>query len=129
MKKSPAAVALLGHDIRVRSWSFGSSTEESNVNFVGAAIVKDQISQRVLADEACGKQGKGRSGFGEVYQDIVRGAACPLRLAADVAELLRLRVNINHFYLIDDPVASGQNAMASVCGLVFHGWQRRGVRG
>jgi len=44
-----------------------------------------------------------------------------LRLAADVPELLRLRVNIDQFDLIDDPVASGQNATPGVSSFVFHG--------
>ena len=93
----------------------------ANVNLVLAAIVEDVLAQRVLADQARAEEREGGAGSGEVNQDVVRGAAGALGLAANVAQLLRLRVNVNEFDLVNDPVAAGQEAGVAVCGFVFHG--------
>ena len=78
------------------------------------------FAQGVLADEAGGEEREGGAGPGEVNQNIVGRAAGALGLAANVGELLRLRIDINHLDLVDDPVAAGEQAGAGGCAFLFH---------
>jgi len=43
-----------------------------------------------------------------------------LRLAANVGELLRLRIDINHFDLVNDPGAAGKKAATGRGRSAFH---------
>lgn len=104
VKKCSPAVALLGHDVGVGGGSFGGGAEVADVDFVVAAIVEDLFAEGIFADEARAKEWKWRAGFGEVDQNVVRSAAGALGLAADIAELLWLRIDIDQFDLVDDPV-------------------------
>jgi hypothetical protein len=97
------------------------AADEVSVNLVLVTVGEYPLSQRILADESGAAQRERRAGFGEIHQHIVGPAAGTLKLAANVAELFRLRVNVNDFDLINDPVPPGQQAPAHVGSFGFHG--------
>lgn len=112
VEESAAAMALFGHDIGVGGGCFGSGAEMPHVNLVLAAIIEDLVAKGVLADEARAEERERDAGFGEVNQDIVRSAAGSLGLAANVSELFGLRIDVDQFDLVDDPIpASEEPAM------------------
>ena len=82
------------------------------------------VAQGVLADQTRAEQGEWRPGLGQRDQNIVRRPAGPLGLAANVAQLFRLGININDFDLIDDPVSAGEQTAAGVCAFSFHAVSR-----
>jgi hypothetical protein len=43
-----------------------------------------------------------------------------LGLAADVAKLLRLGIDVDQFDLIDDPIAARKQATTTICVQFFH---------
>ena len=81
------------------------------------------FTHRVLAHHAGAQEGKRRSGAGEVDQDVIGRPAGASGLAADVGQLLWLRVNINQFYLVNDPVASSQETTMTLYVFGFHAGQ------
>ena len=95
----------------------------AGVNFVLAAIAENLFPQGVVADQAGAEERKDGAGSGQINQHVVGRAAGPLRLAADVAQLLRLRINVYEFDLVNDPVAPGQQSATVVCAFVLHGAQ------
>jgi hypothetical protein len=86
-----------------------------------AAIIEDLVAQSIIADEAGAEKGEGDPGLSEIDQDVVGGATRPLRLRTDVAKLLRLRIDIDEFDLVDDPIPAGQEPAMPVRTYVFHG--------
>jgi len=92
-----------------------------NIDFMPAAIINDLAAQSIVADEAGAEEGEGDAGFGEVDQDVIGGATGALRLRADIAKLFRLRIDIDEFDLVDDPIPAGQKAAMAVRTYVFHG--------
>jgi hypothetical protein len=121
MKESAPPLPSLGHNIREGSWRFGSGSEVSNVNAVLAAGFEHSFSQRIIANEAGSKEREWRAGFGKINQDVEGRSAGAHGLAADSAQLLRLRVDVDHFYVIDHPVAPGQQTAPTVRASAFHG--------
>ena len=84
------------------------------------AIVENKLAEGVLAHQTRGEKGKRHTEFGEVNQNVVRRAAGALRLAANVGELLQLRIDINHFDLVNNPVAAGKKAATGRGRSAFH---------
>jgi len=125
MEEGPAAMTLFGHDIGVGGRRLGSGGKVPDVDPMAAAIVEYLSSQGILTNQAGAKEREGSAGLGKIVQNIVGCAAGALGLAADVAQLLGLRVNIDDLDLIDDPVATGQEAVTRVLGFVFHGVRTR----
>ena len=108
VKKRPPAAVHFRHHVGVGSGSASRDTQKAGVNVMFLAIVENELAEGVLAHQARGEKGKRGTEFGEINQNVVRRAAAALRLAANVGELLRLRIDINHFDLINDPVATGK---------------------
>src|SRR6266478_3377113 len=100
MKKCPASISLFGHHIGVRSISLRSSPQKARINLVLTAIVQNQFAETVLADQTGSHERKIGAQLRHVEQHIIRGAAGPLGLAADIRKLLPLRKDIDEFYLI-----------------------------
>src|SRR6266853_3080896 len=107
MEESAPSVRLLGHDIGIRGGGLWGHAQVASIYFVLAAIVEDLLAERVTANQPCPIKREGSAGLGKIHQDIVRRAAGSLRLGADVAQLLRLRIDVDEFHLIDYPVAAG----------------------
>ncbi len=120
MEKSPAPVPLFGHDVGIGSRSLVCGPEMLDVDFVSAAIVKNSLPKGIFADHPGGQQWKGRPGSGQVHEHVVGGAARSFGLATDIPQLLRLGVNIDYFYLVDDPVATSQQTAVAIIALGFH---------
>ena len=98
----------------------GGGAEVLDVDLVLAAGGEDVLAEGILADEA-GREERERSARpGEVNQDVVGRAAGALGLAANVGELLRLRIDVDHLDLVDDPIAAGEQTAAAVCTLILH---------
>ena len=62
----------------------------------------------ILADQAGGQEGKGSLQAGQVDEEVVGRSAGALGLGANVGQLLPLRIDIDHFDLVNDPVARRQ---------------------
>src|SRR5690349_17933887 len=105
VEESAPSVRLLGHDISVRGGRLWGHAQVANVYLVLSAIFENLLAQRVSAHQTSAKKREGRAGFGKIHQHIVRRAAGPLRLGANVAQLFRLGIDVDEFYLIDNPVA------------------------
>jgi hypothetical protein len=91
------------------------------INGVLATVGQNLITQRVLADEPGGHQRERRTGTGEINKDVVGRAAGALRLAADISELLRLRIHVYDFDLVNDPVSTGEQSAVAISVRAFHG--------
>jgi hypothetical protein len=83
-----------------------------DINLVLAAGSEDVFAEGVLADQTGGEEREWGAGPREVRQDVVGRAPGALGLAANVGELFRLRIHIDHLDLVDDPVAAGEQAGA-----------------
>ena len=94
--------------------------QEPRVDFVLPTVLQDALPQRVPTNQAGGEKRKRHTQPGQVHQDVVRSPARALRLAANVGELFRLRININQLHLVDDPVAARKYAASGRDGFVFH---------
>jgi len=79
------------------------------------------FAQGIFADESGADQRERRARFGQVNKDIVRRSARALGLAADIAELFGLRIDINQFDLVNDPIATGQQPVVRIRPMVLHG--------
>src|SRR6267142_2279369 len=75
MEKGPAAMTLFSHDIRVRSWRFGSRGDLAGVDIVRTAGLENLLSEGILADKARAKKRKRRARLGQINQNVVRSAA------------------------------------------------------
>ena len=113
-------MALLGHDVGVGGRGFGGGAEVADINLILAASVEDVFAEGILSDEAGGEEREGDTGASEVNQDVVRRAAGPFGLAADVGELFGLGIDINYFDLVNDPVAPREEAATLDSSCVFH---------
>ncbi len=91
-----------------------------DVNLVLAAGGEDALTEGVLADQARREERERSAGPGEINQNVIGRAAGAFRLAANIRELLRLRINVNHLDLVNDPIAAGQQSTAVVCKLILH---------
>ena len=125
VEKGPPPAIYLGHDIGVGGWRKAGGAQEPRVDFVLPAFLQDALPQRVPANQAGAEQRKSHTQPGQVHQDVVRRASRALRLAANVGELFRLRININQLDLVDDPVAARENAASARDGFVFHFVRRK----
>ena len=74
------------------------------------AIFQDNPAQVVLPHHARRHQRKRRLEPRQINQDIIRRAAGALGLGADIGQLIALGIDINHFDLVNDPIARGQQA-------------------
>ena len=122
MKKSPASMTLLGHDIGVGGWRLSSCAQPASVDATPATIIEDNFSGAILTDKSGAQERKRNSGSSQAHQHVVRGAAGPLRLRSNVSKLFRLRIHIDDFDLIDDPIASREETLAVLAGSLndFH---------
>ena len=111
MEKSAAAIGLLGHDIGVGGVGLSGRAQPTGIDFALATITQNSLAERVLADQAGAEEGEICAETSQVHDHVIRGAAGTLAgLAADIGQLLALRVNVNQFDLIDDPIAASQQA-------------------
>ena len=124
MKESAPTVPGLGHNIGERGGCLWGGAQVSGIDFVLAAIIEDLFPEGVFADKARRQERERSAGLREINQYIIRRSSGALGLTADIAQLFRLRININQLHLIDDPVASGQQATAVIRALDFHGTRR-----
>src|SRR2546426_10962851 len=92
----------------------------ANIDFVLAAILENLFTQRVLVDQSSAEQRKGSLAPGQIDEHIIRSAASALRLPANVSQLLGLRVHIDEFDLVDDPIPASQEATVGIRVSVFH---------
>ena len=95
VEKSAAAAVHFRHDIRIGSRRAAGGAQKSRIDPVFPAILQDALAQSVLADPAGAVKGKRRAQSGQIHQDVVRRAAGPLRLAADIGKLFALRIDID----------------------------------
>jgi len=97
----------------------------SGVDLVLGAVVENQVTKSVFADQpGCGERDADVE-LGEVDQQVVRGAArAGDRGPGDVGQLLPLGVHIDHLHLIDDPVSTSQNPLADGCFCRSGHWKR-----
>jgi hypothetical protein len=122
MEESAAPVGFLGHDIRIGGVRLVGDPQMTRVNLVLATIVEDGFAEGIFADKAGGKKRKIRPEPCQANADIIRCAPGALPgLAADVSKLLPLRININEFDLIDDPIAASQQAASGGRMFSSHG--------
>ena len=80
--------------------------------FALGAVGQNCLPERVFADQAGRGKRKWRAEFGEIHEHIIRSAAGPLRLAADIGQLLALWIHIDHFDLVNDPISACQQSGA-----------------
>ena len=120
VEKCPPTGSLLRHDVGERGRRSVRSPDQAGVDLMLAAMSKDLVAERILPDQPGGGQWKRRATFGEINQSVIRRAARAWRLAENIAKTLRLRININDFDLINNPVAAGKNAATGVGGGAFH---------
>src|SRR6266436_6140929 len=104
MKECPATVTLFGHHIRIRSRRLGCPRDLPGVNVVRSTGFEDMLAERIFADQSRAKKRKGSARFCKVDQHIVRSAAGALGLAADIAKLLGLGIDIDQLHLVDNPI-------------------------
>ena len=110
VKKRAVAALEFRHDIRVGGRRIGGGSEELGVDLEFFTVVLNQLAKGILADQP--GRGKWHVGpeLGHVHQQIVgRTAGSRHGRAVDVGKLLPLRVDIDHFDLINDPVSTGEN--------------------
>src|SRR2546429_9491896 len=105
MKERAPAVTLLSHDIGVGGRSLLRSSNKSGIDLMPPAVRQNLASQIIITDQTGSDQRKRRGAFGEIDQHVVRRAPGSLRLAADIAQLFRLGINVDDFDLINDPVS------------------------
>src|SRR5437899_1211432 len=120
MKKRPAAMTLLGHHVSIRSGRFGCTRNVPGVNLVRFTGLENFLAERIFAHQTCTQKWKRNARFGQIDQYIVGCATGPLGLAADVAKLLGLGIDIDQFDLVDDPVAACEQAATTICGQFIH---------
>ena len=92
----------------------------SGVNVVRSAGFENLFAERIFADKASAEKRERRPGIGEIDQDVVGRSAGALRLAADIAELLGLGIDIDQFDLVDDPIAARKQATTAICADFLH---------
>src|ERR1043166_570407 len=127
VKERAPTVSLFRHHIGVRRWGLARRTEMFGINVVLAAVAENLLAKRIFSDEAGSHQRERCAGIGEIYQNVVRRTAGALGLATDISELLRLRIDVNNFYLVNDPVPTGEQTAAAVSIRAFHGAKSRGA--
>ena len=84
----------------------------ADVDVMAAAILQNDAAQVVIAHQAGGAEREGSLQAGQIDGDIVRRTARALGLAANIGQLVALRIDINDLDLINDPIARGQQAGA-----------------
>ena len=90
------------------------------IDAMAAAIVQDDPAKIVIADQAGGGEGEGSLQARQGDGDIVRRAARAPELAANIGQLIALRIDINHLDLINDPIARSQQAAPGFSSAFFH---------
>ena len=110
VEERAATPVLLGHDVGEGRGGLGRGAEVLGVDLVLLAVGLDGFAVGVLPDEAGTDQGEPGPELGEVEEEIVGRASGSLVLRADVGELFTLGIDVDHFDLVDDPVAAGNDA-------------------
>ena len=117
MEEGAPAIGLLGHHVGEGRGHLGGGAEMFCVNLVALAIVQDELAQAVPADEARADQREAGAELGQVDEHIVGRAARALRLAEDVRQLLALRIDVDEFDLVNDPITAREDSAAA--GIAF----------
>ena len=120
VKESPPAAGLLGHHVGERGHRLRGDAEVFGIKLVLLAIGEDGRASGVVADESGGVEREARAAAREIEQHVVGRAAGARVLRADVGEALRARQCVNQLYVVNDPVATGQQAMPRGGRIGFH---------
>src|SRR5665213_906253 len=122
MEKSAPARARHGHYVRVRSRCGGGLLDRAAVNAMRGAVAQNLFTVGVAANQAYTGERKTAAEFGEVFGDVVRAAAVAIGLGGDVGERVLRGPYVNHFDVVHNPVAAGEQAATTfgINGLSGH---------
>ena len=112
VEKSAATRAGHGHHVRVRGRRGGSLLDRSAVNAVRFAIAQNRCAVGIAADQSDAGKRKAATELGEILGYVVRAAAVAIGLAGDVGKRVLRRPHVNHFDVVNNPVAAGKQAAA-----------------
>ncbi len=112
MEECSASAGDFCHDICVRRGCVLGLAEVFGIDFELSAVGEDAFAQLIFADQAGGVERERGAEDGEIDKHVVWGSAGALALTADVGKAFRLGIDVNHFDLVNDPVAAGEYAGA-----------------
>ena len=112
MEKSAASGGLDSHYISVRGGCCVVSKNAGAINAVRIALGVNPVPIGIRADQADACERKGGAQAGEVEEHIEWAAAIAGCFRQDVRERVLLRIGVDEFQLVDDPVAAGEDSFA-----------------
>lgn len=113
VEKSAPASAAHGHHIRVGSRRSGRLLNRGGINAMRSAIAQNRFAIGIAANQANARKRKTTAELGEIFRDVVRPAAIAIGLGGDVGERVLRGPHVNHFDMVHNPVAAGEQAVAT----------------
>ena len=115
VEKGAAAGALHRHGVGIGSGCFRCLVKLPGVDACRLAVAQDPVAIRILADQAGGCQREGGFHGRQILQHIIGTTAVGRGFAQDIAQHVLQRVGVDGLDVIDDEVATGEDAIASHC--------------
>ena len=112
MEKSAASGGLDGHHIGVGSGCRGMSENAGAINAVRIALSVNPVPIGIRTDQADACERKGGAQAGEVEEHIEWATAIAGGFRQAVGERVLLRIGVDEFQFVDDPVAAGEDSFA-----------------
>lgn len=112
MEKCSASGALNCHHIGVGGWCRRVSENAGAIDAVHITLSVNPVSVIIRADQADACERKWSAQAGQVKEHVEWTAAVAGRFRQDVGERILLRIGVDDFQFVDDPVPSSEDTLA-----------------